>query len=294
MNSGAYSRKERVTPITLAVPAIPEASGFTSSPPPTDVLVRLESVGKCFANGVVALTGVNLDVRRGEFLSLLGPSGCGKSTILRLLSSLTSATNGGINWLQKNPELGFVFQEPTLMPWANVFDNVWLPLRLTGVSRNSARARVEEALANVGLTGFEKAYPRELSGGMKMRVSIARALVMRPAVLLMDEPFAALDEITRSKLNDDLVALKCALGATVVFVTHSVYESVYLSDRIVVMAPRPGRVVAEIVVPSPLPRGEDFRLCAEYAEKCRATSLALHEAMALDGAGDTRLREGMR
>ena len=280
--------------MTLAIPTFSKASGLPLSPPHTDVLVRLESVGKCFANGVVALTGVNLEVRRGEFLSLLGPSGCGKSTILRLLSALTSATDGGIDWLQKNPELGFVFQEPTLMPWANVFDNVWLPLRLTGVSRNSARARVEEALANVGLTGFEKAYPRELSGGMKMRVSIARALVMRPAVLLMDEPFAALDEITRSKLNDDLVALKCALGATVVFVTHSVYESVYLSDRIVVMAPRPGRVVAEIVVPSPLPRGEDFRLCAEYAEKCRATSFALHEAMALDGAADARLRGGAK
>jgi len=280
--------------MTLVAPAIPEAASLPSSPPSTDVLVRLESVGKCFANGVTALTGVNLDVRRGEFLSLLGPSGCGKSTILRLLSSLTSATEGGINWLKKNPELGFVFQEPTLMPWANVFDNVWLPLRLTGVSRKDARDRVDEALANVGLTGFEKAYPRELSGGMKMRVSIARALVMRPAVLLMDEPFAALDEITRGKLNDDLVALKCALGATVVFVTHSVYESVYLSDRIVVMAPRPGRVVAEIVVPSPLPRGEDFRLCAEYAEKCRATSHALHEAMALEGVADAKYRKGAK
>src|SRR5271170_1691954 len=144
MNSGAYSRKERVTPITLAVPAIPEASGFTSSPPPTDVLVRLESVGKCFANGVVALTGVNLDVRRGEFLSLLGPSGCGKSTILRLLSGLTAPTEGAINWVQASHELGFVFQEPTLMPWATVFDNVWLPLRLGGLSRNSARPRIDE------------------------------------------------------------------------------------------------------------------------------------------------------
>ena len=268
--------------MTLAVPSPSEAFGLESAPMSSDVLVRLESVGKCFANGVVALTGVNLDIRRGEFLSLLGPSGCGKSTILRLLAALTSPTDGGINWLQKNPELGFVFQEPTLMPWANVFDNVWLPLRLTGLSRNAARGRIDEALANVGLSGFEKAYPRELSGGMKMRVSIARALVMRPAVLLMDEPFAALDEITRTRLNDDLVALKCALGATVVFVTHSVYESVYLSDRIVVMAPRPGRVVAEIVVPAPLPRNEDFRLSADYAEKCRATSAALHQAMQED------------
>ena len=141
-----------------------------------------------------------------------------------------------------------MFQEPTLAPWSDVFDNVWLPLRLKGVSRADARQRVEEALRNVGLTGFEQAFPRELSGGMKMRVSIARALVLKPAVLLMDEPFAALDEITRAKLNDDLLRLRAALGATIVFVTHSVYESVYLSTRICVMAPRPGRVVAEMSV----------------------------------------------
>jgi NitT/TauT family transport system ATP-binding protein len=249
-------------------------------------LVRFEAVCKTFANGVVALTGVDLDVRRGEFLSLLGPSGCGKSTILRLLSSLTSPTKGAINWRENKSELGFVFQDPTLMPWANVFDNVWLPLRLNGVSRNAARDRIEEVLAKVGLTGFAKAYPRELSGGMKMRVSIARALVTRPAILLMDEPFAALDEITRTKLNNDLVSLKCELGATVIFVTHSVYESVYLSDRIVVMAPRPGRVIAEIVVTAPLPRNEEFRLSAEYAELCRATSLALYNAMDLSGAAE--------
>jgi NitT/TauT family transport system ATP-binding protein len=249
-------------------------------------LVRLEDVGKSFKNGTIALAGVNLDVRRGEFLSLLGPSGCGKSTILRLLAGLTSASAGAIAWADAQHELGFVFQEPTLMPWSNVFDNVWLPLRLAGASRAAARARIEEMLAKVGLSGFEKSYPRELSGGMKMRVSIARALVTRPSVLLMDEPFAALDEITRTKLNDDLVALKCELGATVVFVTHSVYESVYLSDRIVVMAPRPGRVVAEIDVPTPLPRDEEFRLGPTYAEICRETSLALHHAM--DPAGGAR------
>jgi len=256
----------------------------SAAPAALDRLTRLEAVCKTFGNGVVALTGVDLEIRRGEFLSLLGPSGCGKSTILRLLAGLTSPTAGWINWTVSNHELGYVFQEPTLMPWANVYDNVWLPLRLKGMSRAAAKEQIDEVLAKVGLTNFEKAYPRELSGGMKMRVSIARALATRPQILLMDEPFAALDEITRNKLNDDLVALKVELGATVVFVTHSVYESVYLSDRIVVMAPRPGRIVAEINVPVPLPRDEDFRLSAVYAEKCRETSAALHRAMTLDVA----------
>jgi NitT/TauT family transport system ATP-binding protein len=199
---------------------------------------------------------------------------------LRLLAGLTGPTRGEIVWLGKCPELGFVFQEPTLTPWSDVFTNVWLPLRLAGVSKDKARPRIEEALEQVGLAGFAKAYPRQLSGGMKMRVSIARALVTRPTVLLMDEPFAALDEITRLKLNDDLAALRSSLGATVVFVTHSVFESVYLSDRIVVMAARPGRAVAEINVESPTAsRQEGFRLCKEYADTCVQTSEALHVAM---------------
>jgi NitT/TauT family transport system ATP-binding protein len=276
--------------MSVATPTHGVAPAVAPAPDGAPSLVRLAGVGKVFPNGVVALAGVDLDVRRGEFLSLLGPSGCGKSTILRLLAGLTGPSAGAIRWLAEERELGFVFQEPTLMPWANVFDNVWLPLRLAGQSRAQSRARIGEILEKVGLSGFDKAYPRELSGGMKMRVSIARALVTRPAVLLMDEPFAALDEITRTKLNDDLVALKCELGATVVFVTHSVYESVYLSDRIVVMAPRPGRVVAEIVVPTPLPRNEEFRLGADYTEHCRLTSQALHRAMdggaAPKGVGD--------
>jgi NitT/TauT family transport system ATP-binding protein len=262
--------------MSLAFSNVVSARAETTPPAP---LARLSGVGKIFKNGVEALRGVDLDIRRGEFLSLLGPSGCGKSTILRLLAGLSDPSSGRIDWPSTNHDLGFVFQEPTLMPWANVFDNVWLPLRLTGLSRNSARPRVEEALTKVGLSGFERAYPRELSGGMKMRVSIARALVTRPAVILMDEPFAALDEITRTKLNDDLVSLKCELDATVVFVTHSVFESVYLSDRVVVMAPRPGRIVTEILVPLPLPRDEEYRLSADYAEMCRETSRALHQAM---------------
>ncbi|WP_158813644.1 ABC transporter ATP-binding protein [Methylocapsa sp. S129] len=243
------------------------------------VLASLRGVEKIFGNSITALAGLDLDVREGEFLSLLGPSGCGKSTVLRLLSGLSQPTRGTVDWSNGRPELGFVFQDPTLMPWSTVFSNVWLPLRFRGVSRTQAQARIDEALDRVGLTGFANAYPRELSGGMKMRVSIARALVTRPALLLMDEPFAALDEITRTKLNDDLVALKCALGATVVFVTHSVYESVALSTRIIVMAPRPGRVVAEILVDAPLPRNEEFRLGKFYADRCRETSQALHGAM---------------
>ncbi|HEV3042870.1 MAG TPA: ABC transporter ATP-binding protein [Roseiarcus sp.] len=254
----------------------PPSSGASLS---GDALVSLRGVSKVFANRVTALAGLNLDVREGEFLSLLGPSGCGKSTVLRLIARLTNPTDGAIEWRGGRPEIGFVFQEPTLMPWATVFSNVFLPLRFRGVSRGEAKGRVEEALERVGLSKFVNAYPRELSGGMKMRVSIARALVLRPPLLLMDEPFAALDEITRIKLNDDLVQLKVALGATIIFVTHSVYESVYLSTRIVVMAPRPGRVVANIPVEAPLPRDEEFRLSAPYAEKCRETSIALHGAM---------------
>jgi NitT/TauT family transport system ATP-binding protein len=248
------------------------------APPP---LVTLRGVHKVFANQVLALEGLDLDIRAGEFLSLLGPSGCGKSTVLRLLAGLAAPTKGEIVWrTNKTPELGFVFQEPTLTPWSDVFTNVWLPLRLAGVSKEKARPRVEEALEQVGLAGFVKAYPRQLSGGMKMRVSIARALVTRPTVLLMDEPFAALDEITRLKLNDDLASLRSQLGATVVFVTHSVFESVYLSDRIVVMAARPGRAVAEINVESPTEsRQEGFRLCQAYADTCVQASDALHLAM---------------
>jgi NitT/TauT family transport system ATP-binding protein len=255
------------------------AAGGTPAKAKPPALATFKKVDKVFANRVVALTGLDLEIRSGEFLSLLGPSGCGKSTVLRLLSGLAEPTRGEIVWSCERPEFGFVFQEPTLMPWSDVFTNVWLPLRLAGVSKDKARSRIDEALAQVGLSGFAKAYPRQLSGGMKMRVSIARALVTRPSVLLMDEPFAALDEITRLKLNDDLAELQSSLNATVVFVTHSVFESVYLADRIVVMAARPGRAFAEITVEAPPVRGEGFRLTSTYAETCRRTSEILHEAM---------------
>ena len=261
---------------------MPEANANIGQP-----LLELRDVGKTFSNGVAALDHVDLTIREGDFVSLLGPSGCGKSTALRLIAGLSTPTSGLLDWRGRGflgrSNIGFVFQEPTLLPWASVFDNVWLPLRLKGVSRAKAAPAVQELLDRVHLTGFENAVPRELSGGMKMRVSIARGLVTKPSVLLMDEPFAALDEITRFKLNDDLLSLWQSLGKTVVFVTHSVFESVYLSQRIVVMTPRPGRVFTEVLIDAPYPRDERFRTSAEYAGLCRKASEALAGAMT---AGD--------
>ncbi|WP_237213853.1 ABC transporter ATP-binding protein [Falsiroseomonas oryziterrae] len=250
----------------------------TAGPP----VVTLEGVGKRYANGTLAVQGVELAIGQGDFVSLLGPSGCGKSTVLRMIAGLMAPTTGRIDMAaggQATGDIGFVFQEPTLMPWSNALKNVMLPLRLAGVNRGEAADRAAAALAEVGLKGFEKSYPRALSGGMKMRVSIARALVTRPRLLLMDEPFAALDEITRHKLNNDLLTLWQAERFTAIFVTHSVFESVYLSRRIVVMAARPGRVVEDIEVNEPYPRGEVFRTSAEYAAHCREVSQALHAAM---------------
>ena len=220
-------------------------------------------------------------MRPGEFLALLGPSGCGKSTALRIIAGLSEPSEGRVDWPSQTEEtkhascIGFVFQEPTLMPWTSVFDNVRLPLDLRGEPATKAAARVEAALARVGLAEFRHAYPRELSGGMRMRVSIARALVTEPELLLMDEPFAALDEITRFKLNDDLLAMWQSLRTTVVFVTHSVFESVYLSSRVVVMTARPGRIQADIRIETVEPRGEAFRTSAAYSDYCRSVSAAL-------------------
>ena len=249
-------------------------------------LLILRAVGKTFSNGVTALDGVDMTLREGDFLSLLGPSGCGKSTALRIVAGLASPTTGVLDWGGKamaRGDIGFVFQEPTLMPWASVFDNVWLPLRLRGVSREKATPVIRAMIERVHLTGFENAMPRELSGGMKMRVSIARGLVTKPRLLLMDEPFAALDEITRFKLNNDLLELWQDERFTVVFVTHSVFESVFLSNRIVVMAARPGRVFREIAVDAPYPRDDAFRTSPDYAALCRETSGILGEAITLGG-----------
>src|SRR5271166_1926069 len=241
-------------------------------------LVSLRGVAKSYAAGVTALQGVDLEIRSGEFLTLLGPSGCGKSTILRLIAGLEAVTSGNLirRFEDAGAAIGFVFQDPTLMPWGTVFDNVFLPLRLRGQKRRSAAPAVREALALVGLADFESAYPRELSGGMRMRASIARALVLRPLLLLMDEPFAALDEISRFQLNDDLLRLKGETGSTIVFVTHSIYESAYLSTRIAVMRPRPGRVTTEIA--NDFPR-ENFRASAAFAKICEQASEALQQAI---------------
>ncbi|SEB11725.1 ABC transporter ATP-binding protein [Variovorax sp. YR216] len=253
---------------------------------PAQPLVSLRNVSKRFANGTLALQGMTLDCGEHDFISFLGPSGCGKSTALRLIAGLTRISAGEVAWSQAGAassgidrELGFVFQEPTLMPWAKVFDNVWLPLKLAGVKRDAAEPVVSQALEMVGLSRFANVYPRELSGGMKMRVSIARALVTRPRLLLMDEPFAALDEMTRIKLNNDLLAIWREHRFSIIFVTHSVYESVYLSNRIVVMAPRPGRVIEEIRIDEPYPRGEAFRTSSRYNAHCTAVSQSLHGAL---------------
>ena len=247
--------------------------------PAAPPLVALRGLGRRFPNGTVALDGLDLDLHRGEVLSLIGPSGCGKSTVLRLLAGLDRPTAGTLAWDGERPEIGFVFQDATLMPWATASDNVFLPLRLRGIRRRAAEPAIAEALARVGLEGFAGHRPSELSGGMRMRVSIARALVVRPALLLMDEPFAALDEITRLRLNDDLAALVAGLGTSVVFVTHSVSESVYLADRIVVMATRPGRAVGTLAVPDPRPRAAAFREASSYQESCRGASAILRGAM---------------
>jgi len=243
--------------------------------------IACHDVTKVYDSGVRALGPLDLRVQRGEFISLLGPSGCGKSTLLRIIAGLDRPTTGVVNVEERGPrKTGFVFQEPTLMPWATVRANVELPLRLGSGSSSGIDEAVDAALARVGLSEFADAFPRELSGGMRMRVSIARALVTGPDVLLMDEPFAALDEITRFQLNDDLLALWRKMRTTIVFVTHSVFESVYLSQRVLVMTPRPGRIASELTIDAPSSRDATFRTSVSYAETCRDVSAALAHASA--------------
>jgi NitT/TauT family transport system ATP-binding protein len=238
--------------------------------------IVLDRISKRFANGFLALEDFSLTLRPGEFVSLIGPSGCGKSTVLSLVAGLSGPSAGNIAWPDGGrDQIGFVFQEPTLMPWATIRDNVALPLSLAGKT-----ASVDDSLAKVGLATFADSYPRQLSGGMKMRASIARAMAMRPSLLLLDEPFAALDEITRFDLIEQLLALWQEQRFSVLFVTHSITESVFMSQRVVVMAPRPGRVTAEIVIDEPSPRRPEFRSQPSYAAWCGQLLEALRDAKA--------------
>lgn len=245
-------------------------------------MLTLQGVGRRFPGGVEALRDVSLRIEAGDFVALLGSSGCGKSTLLRLIAGLDKPDSGSLEWDAGHApapgEAGFVFQDATLLPWAAAEDNVYLPLRLRGMPRARGMPSVRDALAHVGLAGFERARPRELSGGMRMRVSIARALVTRPRLLLMDEPFAALDEFTRHKLQSDLLALWKELGCTVVFVTHSIYEACFLACRIVLMTPRPGRVAREIG--SKLRAGPETRLDPAYGALVAEVTRAMEAALA--------------
>jgi NitT/TauT family transport system ATP-binding protein len=237
-------------------------------------------VGRRFPGGTEALRDVSLDLAEADFVALLGPSGCGKSTMLRLIAGLDQPDEGRLAWEAGPPapgDIGFVFQDATLLPWATAEDNVYLPLRLRGIAREAAMPEVHAALTRVGLNGFENTRPRALSGGMRMRVSIARALVTRPRLLLMDEPFAALDEFTRHKLQADLLAVWRAAGCTVVFVTHSIYEAAFLARRIVLMTPRPGRIAREIA--STLVQGPETRLDPAYAALVAEVAHGMEQAL---------------
>lgn len=243
------------------------------------MILTLNNANKIYPNGTVALHNMNLQVEEGEFISLVGPSGCGKSTVLKIIAGLDNLSSGQLKWEKKlgDKGLAFVFQEPALMPWATVRDNVNLPLKLSQVSPRQARMRCAEAIHLVGLEDFENSYPRQLSGGMKMRVSIARALVTEPEIMLMDEPFGALDEMTRTKLNQDVLKLWEKQKWTVIFVTHNIYEAVYLSNRVLVMADRPGRVLHEVKIDVPYPRPGDFRLSQTCNQYCRTISESLQK-----------------
>jgi NitT/TauT family transport system ATP-binding protein len=274
----------------------PDTDPAAGQPAPAAGPPAIEVLGadKVFGNGTRALAPIELTVDQGEFVTLLGPSGCGKSTLLKMVANLIEPTSGGLMWWgrdyghvgEEGKKLVFVFQDPTLMPWSRVRANVRLPLDLAGTPKQEGDARVDQALAMVGLSRFDGCYPRELSGGMQMRVSIARALVTEPNLLLMDEPFGALDEITRNKLDQDLLDLWFQKKLTVVFVTHSIYESVFLSTRVVVMAARPGRVLREVIIDEPYPRDDAFRVSQKFAAYARDLQVLLAEA-SISGAPHT-------
>ena len=251
--------------------------------------VEVRGVRMTYPNGTVALAPVDLTLHSGEFLTLLGPSGCGKSTLLNILAGLLQPSGGEVRWWgerapprsREGRRLAFVFQAPTLMPWARVLANVRLPLDLLGHARGAGADDARAAIAQVGLGGFEQHFPRELSGGMQMRASIARALAVSPDLLLMDEPFGALDEFTRQRLDADLLSLWARRGLTVAFVTHSIQEAVFLSTRVVVMGARPGRILESVAIDAPYPRDDAFRVSTAFAEHARHLSACVRAAGAL-------------
>jgi NitT/TauT family transport system ATP-binding protein len=273
--------------------ATESASAAPTNPPPTPIIEVL-SADKMFANGTRALSPIDLTINAGEFVTLLGPSGCGKSTLLKMVANLIQPSDGRLLWWRhgfdqvgnEGKKLVFVFQDPTLMPWARVRKNVRLPLDLAGMDARLANDRVDRALELVGLAKFDEHFPRQLSGGMQMRASIARALVTDPNLLLMDEPFGALDEITRNKLDQDLIQLWWQRKLTVVFVTHSIYEAVFLSTRVVVMAARPGRVLREVAIDEPHPRNDGFRVSQRFAAYAKELQELLAEASAAGATDD--------
>jgi NitT/TauT family transport system ATP-binding protein len=238
-------------------------------------VLTLRGIGVTFPDGTHALDQVSFEMAEGEFVTVVGPSGCGKSTLLRVVSGLTPPSRGAFD---VDPSLGYVFQDPTLLQWRTVRENVELIAELHGVSKAERRRRAQEAIDLVGLSGSEKQYPKQLSGGMKMRASLARSLVMRPKVFMFDEPFAAVDEITRERLNDELMRLFARESFAGLFITHSIYEAVFLSTRVLVMSARPGRIVGEYRVPFPYPRQPELRFEPEFAELAGEVSRSLREA----------------
>ena len=245
-------------------------------PRPTQALLSFNNVSMVFPDGTRALDGVTFDVKAGELVTIVGPSGCGKSTLLRIASDLETCTSGSCS--VDRGSIGYVFQDPTLMAWRTVRKNVELIAELHKVPKAERTERATRAIELVGLTGFEDKYPRQLSGGMRMRASLARSLVMNPKVFLFDEPFGALDEITRERLNDELLTLFALEGFAGLFITHSITEAVYMSTRVLVMSARPGKITASFEVPFPYPRSHELRYQPEFGELCAHVSHALRAA----------------
>ena len=249
------------------------------------LVAELEDVTKTFYNGETVIKNLNLSIFKSDFITLLGKSGCGKTTILKILCGLLKTTNGNVKWptstftnSEKNPaNLSVVFQDPNLLPWLNVFDNVLLPLKLNKMEHYKRYKRVIKSLKLVGLNNFEQYFPNQLSGGMKMRVAIARSLVTKPKVMLMDEPFGSLDEITRFKLNNDLLKIYEKYNLTIIFITHSIYESAYLSNKIALISDRPARLNEIIKLPVKKNRSDNYRLTAEYINICQLISKKLNK-----------------